>query len=640
MNDISATADPGASGPNEALRSSRPSIVLRLSLSISAIAMLAAVSILASIVVADTSSGEARAINVAGSLRMQTYAIGVAVAQARGDATGMANLEHAIDGFTARYTGDALRRVISARSDDSKRGAYREIGEHWTQRFAPLARAAGARGAVDAQLREEIGAMVARIDHLVVLIEQSLESRLQVLRLAQAVLLMVLLLVGGITVYQLRDKVMLPLHDLLHCARTVRRGDFSVRVVPREADELGQLGEAFNYMVQDLSENYASLEMRVRQKTDELARSNRSLELLYGTTRALSEHAATRDTLLGVLRSAERVIGVSGGAILLYPEPGGTPVAIATDLGEDFVGALCSPLCADVPHARIECVDTTKGARLDVMLVPLSDGAVAHGAMALALPSRTQLADWQLQLAEAVGRHIGAALAAKQRNEERHRLALLDERSVIARELHDSLAQALSFLNIQVARLQKMLSPAAPDPAHEVVRELKEGLDDAYRQLRELLTTFRLRIDGRGLAAALDDTVQEFSRRGGLQIELVNRLPGIDLASSQEIHVLQVVREALSNIEHHAQARHVWIALERLAGARIRVRVDDDGVGIERSPPRSHRYGLVIMRDRAQSLDGELSVAPRDGGGTRVQLEFPAHEAVRGMLEGLQGSSA
>ena len=237
----------------------------------------------------------------------------------------------------------------------------------------------------------------------------------------------------------------------------------------------------------------------------------------------------------------------------------------------------------------------------------------------------SELADWQLQLIEAVGRHAGTAIAAARRDEERHRLALLDERSVIARELHDSLAQSLSYLNIQVTRLQKMLAQDVPaDPVQEVVGELKEGLHEAYRQLRELLTTFRLRIDGRGLNVAIEDAVQEFSRRGGLRIELANRLPAGDLASSQEIHVLQVIREALSNIERHAHARDVAIALERRENGRVFVTIEDDGTGIDRIAPRSDHYGIAIMRDRAQSLNGELTVAPRTDGGTRVELEFPS----------------
>ena len=281
--------------------------MLRLGASITAIAMLAMVSILASIVIAERSSGEARAINMAGSLRMQSYAIGLAIAQPGSQAERAQALNRAIADFEARYGSDALTRIVSERTDDSKRGAYREIREYWEDQFKPLAREAVAASSPGAPMQAALRELVTRIDHLVVLIEQSLESKLQLLRVVQGISLIALLLVGGITVYQLLDKVLLPLRDLLASARAVRRGDFSVRLVSREGDELGQLGEAFNVMVQDLSQIYSNLETRVREKTYELARSNRSLELLYGTTRALSERCRhPGDTAAGARRGRAR----------------------------------------------------------------------------------------------------------------------------------------------------------------------------------------------------------------------------------------------------------------------------------------------------------------------------------------------
>ena len=127
--------------------------------------------------------------------------------------------------------------------------------------------------------------------------------------------------------------------------------------------------------------------------------------------------------------------------------------------------------------------------------------------------------DWQTQVLETLGKHIGISIGVARRVTQRRRLALLDERSVIARELHDSLAQSLSYLKIQVTRLYLLReNNAAAGQLDEVMSELKEGLDAAYRQLRELLTTFRLQMDGRGLAVALSETVSEFNTRGEVEI--------------------------------------------------------------------------------------------------------------------------
>ncbi len=119
----------------------------------------------------------------------------------------------------------------------------------------------------------------------------------------------------------------------------------------------------------------------------------------------------------------------------------------------------------------------------------------------------------------------GAALNLQQRVRESRRLVLHEERSIIARELHDSLAQSLSCLKIQVTRFSAALNdPNDRQAPNLVLGELREGINSAYRYLRELLTTFRLKMDDRGLHRALEATVQEFRVRSAADIGLDNGL--------------------------------------------------------------------------------------------------------------------
>lgn len=598
----------------------RLSVVARLGALIAAIGALAVVSILASMTVAELASGQARAINLAGSLRMQSYVIAATLA----DGEHGALLERALSGFDERYAAQALTTALPASAEASIRLAYDDVGLFWAQTFRPYAEAAPEP---DRDARNRLTAdLVARIDHLVALIEHNLESRLQTLRLVQGISLFLLLVLGGVVVHQINRQVRAPLGELLTCARVVRRGDFSVRAAPRPPDELGQLGEAFNYMVEDLSRSYSQLETRVEEKTRELARSNQSLELLYRTTRALSEADLTQDSLLKVLNEVERLAGVRAGALCADPGDGRPLVVLATDMDTDLVARLPLDGPPSAAPAALQVLPALSYAGDGALItVPVSDGVRSLGRLFLQLPDSAPPAEWQTPLLETVGRHVGAALANARRHEERHRLALLDERAVIARELHDSLAQSLSYLKIQVTRLQNLLArQSVSDPVGDVVRELRDGLNEAYRQLRELLTTFRLRIDGRGLTAAIDDSVREFSQRGGLAIHLSNRIAGLELPAGREIHVLQIIREALSNIERHARAHTVDIVLERLDAGDLRVCIDDDGVGIGEQPAPPRRFGIAIMHDRARSLDGALTVTARTDRGTRVELCFPA----------------
>jgi two-component system nitrate/nitrite sensor histidine kinase NarX len=240
---------------------------------------------------------------------------------------------------------------------------------------------------------------------------------------------------------------------------------------------------------------------------------------------------------------------------------------------------------------------------------------------------------WQLELAETMGRHVGAALASAERREEHRRLGVLEERAAIARELHDSLAQSLSYTKIQIARLAATLERTGGEPqAAAVLGELREGVAGAYRQLRELLTTFRLGLGEEGIAGALRDAVGEFERRSGVRATLVNDLLRVELSANEQVHVLQVVREALTNIEHHARAQHAWVALRRGGDGAIEVSVEDDGVGIgELSSPHGH-FGLSIMRDRAALVGGALRVERRIPVGTRVLLRFRPQTAFAAAL--------
>ncbi len=159
-----------------------------------------------------------------------------------------------------------------------------------------------------------------------------------------------------------------------------------------------------------------------------------------------------------------------------------------------------------------------------------------------------------------------------------------------------------------------------------VFGELRTGLDSAYRQLRELLTTFRLKLEGPGLSSALRQTTEEFAERLGFPVELFFDVPPHLLNPNEEIHVLQVVREALANIHKHARAH--WAAVSvRFQQARLHVMVEDDGIGLpaDGSPPM--HYGLVIMRDRADTLGGEFTVRNRQAGGTLVELVFSPQTA-------------
>ena len=606
------------------------SILMRVGVALGVVTLVALAVILVAAVFTERSVGKASAINVAGSLRMQSYSVATRIASLQMQGDGAEAARKAIDGFDARLRSPMLLDAVPADAAAPLRQAYDRIAGDWQRQVRPLARAAVDDAALRAEFLAVIDQFVARVDGFVVLLEQDVEARIQSLRLWLGLAFFAILALVVTAILLLKYEVFEPLSELLRSARAVRTGSFKARVNATGPDEMGQLGQAFNSMVEQLARLYGSLEKQVAEKTTDLERKNRSLALLYETTQLLSEKPLDGPTLQKMLANLGRALGIED-AVICARHAGsacGLPLAGDASLREEIFDR---GRCRQCPNeGRLTSrTETTERGEQRIVSVPLLDGGVAYGMMPLRLPPGRALEAWQLELAQTVGRHIGAALAAAERREEHQRLALLEERSAIARELHDSLAQSLSYTKIQLTRLSALLgSGGDPAQATVVLDELREGVSSAYRQLRELLTTFRMKVSGASFDAALREVIAEFERRTGVGATVQGELAGVELSANAQIHVLQIVREALTNIEKHAFARSVAVDLRRGSDGSFGVSIEDDGVGIATATSPAQHFGLDIMRDRARLLGGSIAIERRSGRGTRVSLQVPARVTV------------
>ncbi len=204
-------------------------------------------------------------------------------------------------------------------------------------------------------------------------------------------------------------------------------------------------------------------------------------------------------------------------------------------------------------------------------------------------------------------------------------ILLMEERATIARELHDSLAQALSYLKIQVALLKRSVKNLPDEKAiaqaNQVIAELDTGLSAAYTQLRELLTTFRLTIKEGSFGQALQEMVETLNEQTTAEITLKNRLSSTELDAHQQVHLLQLIREAALNAIKHAQADHIHIQCLDCDG-KVTVTVSDDGVGFEHQDEKINHYGMTIMQERAARLHADLQIEASINKGCTVKLEF------------------
>jgi len=264
-----------------------------------------------------------------------------------------------------------------------------------------------------------------------------------------------------------------------------------------------------------------------------------------------------------------------------------------------------------------------KGECIQCVTIPLPGPSRWLGILLIETEANHYFEDTEIQLIEVTSQMLALSMGFQAREQEGRRVALLEERAVIARELHDSLAQSLSYMKFQLARLQSNYGTGlAESGAAVIVDDLREGLDNAYRELRELLTTFRVQMDVRGLDHVLEETINEFSSRSNLSIALDNRLQECRLTVNEEFHLLHVIREALSNIVRHSGADKVTISLVLQSTGDVVVTVDDNGIGSSFDESKPHHYGLAIMTERAHCLGGSIEITPRRLGGMRVRLQF------------------
>lgn len=609
----------------------KDSLLARLGLAMGTIALLSFISMALSTSIADNSLGKANAINSAGSLRMMSYRL-LSHVQAGTPADKIAEVSAE---FQTRL--DTLENFVISRAADYSELPVRfsQVHKIWDTKISPLLLELKDKTdpSTIASLQKTIPEFVEHIDGVVYLIEDDLEQKIALLRSMQIVLLVMTVIVGLMTMWMMKNQVMRPLKDLLHAASQVRDKDFSAKVSHTDQDELGQLGEAFNTMVAEIAATYDNQNRLIDERTRELTESNRSLELMYKSALQLADGNITSSSLKQLLDDIETELDLSAGAVCLS-EHGIFPAhRLTSNLFQSDIAQMCGKRgCEDCFTKSREPLHTTADSH-QMIFIPIRDADSLSGVMPFRINSTEPLPDWKVRVLEAIGSNLSIALTKMQHQEEQHRIAVLEERSVIARELHDSIAQSLSYLRIQVARLEK--NQLTPEYHREIVTELKSGLASAYKELRELITAFRLKIDERGFHAALAETADEFSRRGNLNVQWRNDLPPTLLSANEEIHVLRIIREALANIEKHAHASIVAINATISDTRQVIIQISDNGVGIGDARSPENHYGLIIMEDRAQSLDGSITIHNREQGGTEVLLTFMPEKSkvdIQGLL--------
>ena len=221
----------------------------------------------------------------------------------------------------------------------------------------------------------------------------------------------------------------------------------------------------------------------------------------------------------------------------------------------------------------------------------------------------TRLLPQTYKLYESFGSHLGIAVDSLRLVEREQQYAVVQERNLMAQGLHDSIAQSLSFLNLQVQLLESGLHTDDKELVDTTVAQIKAGVQESYEDVRELLLNFRERVHTESFSEAINTVIDRFESQTKLPVKLTVTGPEVELTDRQKIQVIFIMQEALANVRKHSKATQVLINIEY--GAEFKLSVVDNGIGINQDilKKRSKRHvGLNIMGERAQRIGAKVTV--------------------------------
>lgn len=598
--------------------------------------------------------GVAAAINDAGSQRMRSYRMGYLMAGSLNDPAGTTGQLTQLGKESLLFervlhdleVGDPKRPLAAPRGEPVQI-RLREVRAQWNTVVRPLVDAfigapPAARADLLARYDAQVIGFVEQINAMVLAMERHYAADTNLLRTLQAVLLG--LAIAG-TIGLIRFFMVLVIHPVgvLHAGMLkMAEKDFSVRLPVASDDELGNLADGFNRMAGHLQEAYATLEERVEAETRSLAERNRELGILYGMTSFLSEPAPVEVLCQGFVSRLKVALGADAGSVRLYAPQSNTLFMIAHDgLSDDFLNressldcgaCLCGEVAQSGEPLQFDTARPPAGMRLGNCIREGFATATAFnirydkkrlGVFNVYFRARHDMSEREVHLLETLGQHLGVAIETQRLRQRERELAVSEERNLLAQELHDSIAQGLAFLNIQVQLLEEALKVRDIDDAMATTGQLREGVQESYDHVRELLVHFRTRLDQTDLDAAIDSALEKFEGQTGIRTALEKSGAGTLLEPGVEIQIMHIVQEALSNIRKHALASHVQVSLRReMEGVELQVRDDGQGFDPDNEPKvRSDRHvGLKIMRERAHRIGGECQIESRPGAGTCVTV--------------------
>ena len=437
----------------------------------------------------------------------------------------------------------------------------------------------------------------------------------------------------------IRKDFLAPFSDLQRWVKDYKQNQ-NARLKDRDDSSFNSVAQAINHLIDENQNLYDDMETILRKQIDRLSKKTASLETLYEVSSRINKMKSIDEIYTHFLDIFIKMTGASYGAVRIFNKL--NQLELQTSFGSKnkaglekiidphqcFCGDVANSASAQVQFSVKRCArcigtEASDKATVGTIVVPLSYREVNLGIFLLFFESEPSLPYDERALIQSIADNIAIAIDKARVDEESKRMGLTQQRLLLSQEIHDSLAQTIYSLKLQTTVVEDLLKNSEYDDALWKVSDIHENLSQANKELRQLMSNYRTPLDSEGLISSLQNLAKRFESIEGISTFFFSE-GEISFSPEEELHILRIVQEGLTNITKHAQAKNVRIMIKQDPSPQLII--EDDGVGFKKQKNNNKEFGnnigLKIMRERASAIDAKFDIESDVGEGTIITLQF------------------
>ncbi len=454
-----------------------------------------------------------------------------------------------------------------------------------------------------------------------------------------------------ISLYLIWIDLLKPVLDIEEWSQQMRSGNLDYKTSVPKYGELSKLTEDLNDLGTMMHHLSKDTEEQLHLHTQHTELKTQSLGILYDVAASINISSSLDDLLKRFLRTLTEVLHANAGAVRLLNQDNQMELMASIGFDDELIekerllpaeSCVCGKVenCDDLifQDSVLPCNKKVGhqffGSDQGLIVVPLQYQGKTLGVYNLFVHQdiykQKNNSDYK-ELFTSIGRHLGMAIAKARLDEESTKVSIMHERNNLAFELHDSLAQTLASMRLQVRVLDEIMHTNDEAASWQQLERIESTVDEANTELRGLIAHFQAPIRKQALIPAVQDIVKRFRTESDIHIFFQHTInTPLKLSDKYHLEVIRIIQEALNNLRKHSEANVARIMIRQRETNRLHILIEDDGIGLKTLPENGkpgEQIGLKSMKERASRLKADFAIDSEPGEGTRIILEFDLNKA-------------